>query len=151
MFSADSFACNKCDELFGTRKALDNHMKNKHQLKHRQQKRFSCDLCDFSAHFKCHLKRHQLTHTKKKDFVCSQCKKRFGRKETLNMHIKAVHLKETYKCEICPKSFAWKKNLHVHIHTFHQKQKPFVCIECGKSFGYSWELKRHERTNSHRG
>jgi len=137
----DIFACNKCDELFGTKKALDNHMKRKH----RQQKKLSCD---YSTDNKSSLNKHQMTHTKKKKFVCSQCKKSFGRKDHLNRHIKSVHLKETYKCEICLKSFSRKCHLQFHIRTVHQKQKPFVCIECGKSFGSPYYLKRHERIHT---
>ena len=42
------------------------------------------------------------------------------------------------------KSFAWKKSLQFHIRAVHQKQKPLVCIECGKSFGKSSHLKQQD-------
>jgi len=140
----DLFACTVCNAIFGTKKALETHMKRKH----RQQKRHSCNLCDYSTDHKSKFKSHQLTHTKIKEFVCGQCKKGFGQKGNLNTHIKAVHSKETYKCEICSKSFARKSSLQYHISAVHQKQKPFVCIECGKSFGYSYDLIKHERIHT---
>ena len=74
MLSADLFACNVCDAIFGIKEAFESHMKYKHVTK---KKRFSCNLCDYSTDHKSNLKRHQLTHTEKKDFVCSQCKKSF--------------------------------------------------------------------------
>ena len=84
MFSAELFACNVCNAIFGIKKAYDTHMKRKHQLK---KKRFSCNLCDFSTDYTFNIKRHQLTYTKEKKIVCGQCEKRFIRKSYVNMHI----------------------------------------------------------------
>lgn len=52
-------------------------------------------------------------------------------------------------CTRCPSRFKLRGDLQRHVKVVHEKKKTFVCATCGKAFGHSGHLNRHER--SHRG
>ena len=55
-----------------------------------------------------------------------------------------VHEKQKpFKCEICNKSFSTKNSHKVHVVRVHEGKKPFTCDTCGKNFADAYDLKKH--------
>ncbi|NWT84221.1 ZN586 protein, partial [Lanius ludovicianus] len=47
-----------------------------------------------------------------------------------------------YKCLECGKSFTWNSNLNKHL-KIHTGERPYECLECGKRFRWSSHLISH--------
>jgi len=48
-----------------------------------------------------------------------------------------------FRCLQCGKTFGQSSNLRSHVKMVHQGVKPHTCDVCGKSFGYSNDLRKH--------
>lgn len=73
-------------------------------------------------------------------FKC-KCGKKFKRRQHLQRH----QLKEGFECAICSKKFTRKDNLVEHMNKTHNKQRTHLCNVCGKLFGRSTHLRKHEK------
>ena len=80
-----------------------------------------------------------------KDYRCEYCiDSSFGTKQHLNRHIKSVHEKQKdYICANCGKSFSQAPHLKTHIHTVHEGNRDYKCIPCEKSFSQAYNLRKH--------
>ena len=197
-----TYKCSRCDEVFRSRLELTAHDKrahatdwdsdlqcqtckkkfsskyylNQHELTHKGELPFSCDLCDkrflckgtLETHvillhtddrpYKCEecgaafklkkiLMRHVSTHTKEAPYQCPNCDKRFSRRGSLNRH-ELIHTGEKpYKCEICEKCFTQKSTLTLHM-MGHTNERPFQCPKCNKSFRKKSHLTRHDSVHT---
>ena len=63
----------------------------------------------------------------------------------MRKHIENIHEKKepTHECEICGKMFGNIHRLAIHIKGVHEKQRPFKCANCDKSFFVKSSLKAH--------
>lgn len=101
-------------------KNLSEHQK----LTHCQEKRFFCDSCNYSCYFKTKITRHMQRHVPK-------------------------YLRPQFPCEVEGCSFAAtrKDAVKSHFESCHQdREKSFVCIECGKGFFNKNNLNIHMRS-----
>ncbi|XP_047441796.1 zinc finger protein 37-like isoform X2 [Mugil cephalus] len=165
------FKCNICSKAFSRIYAL-----NIHQWTHVTEKPHKCDICQKSfglmgqlrAHVKMHLgrdkyrchvcgrslydlrslNRHKMTHTTERRYGCDICGKRFKLPGTLKSH-KKIHTERErpYLCHICCKTFMSNVSLTVHIRT-HSGERPFVCSVCSKGFISNGDLKHHMRVHT---
>ena len=80
-----------------------------------EEKRYQCDVCEYSCHFESELNAHKIVHRKMPTFKCMQkgCGKWFMRKWELTVHFKNHDGKE-YKCETCEFTTNSEKNLKEH-------------------------------------
>ena len=88
-------------------------------VKHRGEKPFVCNQCDYKCTQAGQLKLHMLTHNGQKPFTCNQC---------------------TYACTAA-------KDLKRHM-LIHSGEKPFSCNECDYKCGTACDLKRHRLTHT---
>jgi len=74
---------------------------------------------------------------------CHLCDKRFLDDVGQEIHMERDHA-DNFKCELCDKVLstrqAWKQHQMTHRA---DSQKPFVCKQCHKGFGYNFQLKTH--------
>ncbi|XP_072021352.1 uncharacterized protein [Amphiura filiformis] len=134
--------CSHCDEMFRSRLELTAHDKRAHPTEWDSD--LQCEKCSKKFSSKYYLNQHELTHKGELPFSCDLCDKRFLCKGTLETHVILLHTDERpHKCDICGAAFKLKKILMRHIST-HTKEAPYKCPNCDKCFSRRGSLNRHE-------
>ena len=129
--------CPICGRTFALASSLIRHSYD------HEERRYQCDVCEFSCHFESELNAHKIVHRKTPTFKCMHkgCGKWFMRKWELTVHFKTHDGKE-YKCETCGRSTNSEKNLKEHQRK-HRDDCEYICKICKKGFHYRSGLKRH--------
>ena len=124
-------------------------------LKKEKEKKWKCDICNFSTEHKSCLKRHKKrkhghdsasSPTRPETYLCDVCPKEFLSKCGLRRHRMAIYTKEfKYKCSTCDKGYndMWNFKGHLPSHSTVLCEK---CTVCGTSFNYKSSLNRHLQT-----
>jgi hypothetical protein len=79
-------------------------------------------------------------------FECSsvKCLFRTKYKDTLITHERNHNQVKPFECELCLKKYSSKDSLSKHIKEKHSPDRcQFICHDCGRSFVYSYRLKKH--------
>ncbi|GFT36117.1 hypothetical protein NPIL_468561 [Nephila pilipes] len=77
--------CKICGKLFFSRSNFKQHL-----LRHYERK-FKCQICNFSCLTESALKRHMLNNDDGKNFECNICRIAFSRKYSLHRHLRRSH------------------------------------------------------------
>ncbi|XP_044859906.1 zinc finger protein 282-like isoform X2 [Mauremys mutica] len=163
------YSCAQCGKSFRLKVSF-----LRHQTSHGSEKPYPCTQCGKNYSYHSGLLRHQLIHAGQRPHQCNKCGKSYAEKYRLRNH-QRVHLDEgPQRCVPCGKSASEKQDLlshqqsHAdgrHQHTMceqsvwlvesglkhqrnHSKEKPYKCIDCGKSFKCQSELTRHRRVHT---
>ena len=161
-----NFKCQHCSRRFFHTGTLKNHEKaharaeETHQQEH--DKPYQYEECDKSFSNSGNLKRHSQTHAKKKPFQCKEEEKRslVGQVNTKklnrmrNTRIKLTHGQNVsdsenkhYKCKDCGKSYNFPRELKRH-EPVHTRQRNFKCQHCSRCFFHTGTLKQHEKMHA---
>lgn len=83
-----NFECLECSKRFTTK----GHLKDHEDMRHKDDRRFQCDICQEKFHRNSILKIHLRKHSKEKPYKCTLCDKSFSESGNLRTHI---------KCHVC--------------------------------------------------
>ncbi|PZC71726.1 hypothetical protein B5X24_HaOG212581 [Helicoverpa armigera] len=186
-------ACTDCPKKFGSQALLKMHMKTHermlrgatfrctycgkgffesyslqvHERTHRNERPYSCDICNTAFGTNSSLKRHlKVSHSTSKPHQCTVCHRNFSTESIRDRHESRVHGKpEDFKfpckqcackshptrireCKICHKSMSTWAALRVHMATHTAESGAgYQCRECPKRFKYSHSLAKHSDTH----
>ena len=145
--SGNGYKCNhnQCNKVFYSNSKLQRHIKRTHTPpikkcpdctktfkseeslgKHRKNKHIKngkphkCNYCPQTFVYHSYLKQHEIIHTGKRDHECPHCHKAYVSMGVLNRHIIATH----------------------------NKEKKFICTECGSRYLYATSLRQHKKTHA---
>ena len=96
----------------------------------------------------------------KEKFMCDQCPSVFFNNLSLKLHYKTKHASNNgqhpqgllsnnkigrRKCPHCEKTFATYLSYKEHIKSKHEKDTPYKCDQCHRSYGTSGRLRVHKK------
>ncbi|XP_037671231.1 zinc finger protein 174 [Choloepus didactylus] len=105
------------------------------------------------AHYQKHCRELEYVSSPLKSHALRELKKSKEGKRSLSSHLERLgHLptrsaKKPYKCDDCGKSFTWNSELKRHKRV-HTGERPYTCGECGNCFGRQSTLKLHQRIHT---
>ena len=151
----DKISCGLCNQEFKTRGYLLQHYKAFHkdippEMKDKEQ--YICEDCGSVFLSRLCLKNHQSyvhmgkkgkpTAAAPKPTKCPLCDKVVSSQRILTNHIKSQHEKNTpFKCDECTRSFIGESALRTHKKAVHERVK---CDICSQEICNSFLLKRHK-------
>lgn len=117
----------------------------------KDRKRILCEICHSAGNIDCVFPNKDLLrehinheHRDKYYFFCYDCGKGFKSHSGFQDHMKIIHSKrgKIHSCELCGKRFASNSHLVTHLKS-HSSDRPFSCLECGKSYKHKYCLQSH--------
>lgn len=116
--------------------------------KHTEKKDYSCPHCDYKHALDKGMKAHiKLCHPEEGDYkVCHLCGYKTTTNQNMKLHISSVHEKQRpWSCDTCHKSFSKKLNRDRHVKVVHKGWIPYKCQECDKTFKWETSYRDHHR------
>ena len=135
------YVCKFCSKKFAARQNLSNHM-----LIHKNNRKFQCDLCDYSSIRGGDLRKHKRVIHSINKLECKLCDKKFRQYKTLNNHVN-IHLgKKDFRCNICGLEFYAKEKFLNHLAAHKNADDDhhrYLCPTCGLKLKSSASLQSH--------
>jgi len=136
--------CPHCDFVGHAEKALELHIKARHEGVRDQQ----CPQCDFATPYPWSLAGHVKTvHQKAKDKVCHICGFATVYGYALAAHKKSAHEKSRdFACDLCEYATHTKQALKSHVRAVHERVRDNICDLCGYATLHKQALRSHLRS-----
>ena len=154
-----------CDKPYTTKHNLKSHKDIKHERNQYEtvqekerilkkentscEKKFQCDMCDFTTRWKLSIKRHIEEVHKLIKYPCDKCEYQATQVSNLIRHKQAIHEGKSFRCDLCPKTYSYKGDMKEHKQSFHEGKK-YPCSQCEYQATLKRNLKKHIR-NIHKG
>ena len=151
-----NFNCPECQNPFKIFSELKSHFSEMHQGVLDLEKVYINDLNSAASLFK---RKAKSTNEKvTKNVECDICHKILSNEQKLKRHKKTSHAdkniqmftctrpNEKYPKKMCKASFPRSDSLVKHVKNVHDKNRPFSCTHCDKTFADDFSLKRHRCT-----
>ncbi|PNI17109.1 ZNF556 isoform 1 [Pan troglodytes] len=163
------YECGQCGKGFSCPKSFRAHV-----MMHAGGRPYECKHCGKAFRCQKSFRVHMIMHAGGRPYECKQCGKAYCWATSFQRHVRIHNGEKPYKCEKCGKAFGWPSSLHKHART-HAKKKPvsgssvgkssarphpstdvksqtrekvYKCETCGKTYGWSSSLHKHERKHT---
>ena len=121
--------CGICNRMFALASSLTRHMYD------HEEKKYNCDMCDYSSHIESELETHKIVHRKQPSHQCmhANCRKWFCRKWDLTLHLQK-HNRTELKCDYEGCKFRtatknnWKNTKSIIMMTFRMNAKYVIKV-----------------------
>ena len=131
----------KCSKLFQTQEALEEHVAKSHDKSVKGDGSY-CDTCGKFLPNVHRLKKHNDAHHRQ--IKCKICNQVFAGTIGLASHRDKLHSQQL-PCPHCHKLLPSKVKLEYHMISHKTpEEKKYICEKCGKRFGWSHHLAKHE-------
>ncbi len=131
----------KCSKLFTNQDALRDHVARCHDKSVKGDGSY-CDTCGKFLPNVHQLRKHHDAHHRQ--IKCKKCDQAFFGTIGLASHRDSVH-SQKIPCPKCSKLLPSKVKLEYHlISHMAPEEKKYICEKCGKRFGWSHHLTKHE-------
>nr|XP_003938840.1 zinc finger protein 556 [Saimiri boliviensis boliviensis] len=163
------YDCRQCGKAFSCPKSFRAHV-----MMHAGGKPYECQHCGKAFRCQKSFRVHVVVHTGGKPYECKQCGKAYCWVTSFQRHVRIHNGEKPYTCEKCGKAFGWPSSLHKHarIHAAkkpvsggsvgkpparpprstnlgpQRREKVHKCETCGKTYGWSSSLHKHERKHA---
>ncbi|CAH1115392.1 unnamed protein product [Psylliodes chrysocephalus] len=129
------YMCSLCDYKSYAKRNLQRHFKTKHT---QRDTTFICNICGHGFTSERNYRNHSNRHRNERKFNCDLCSYKARCKSNLDSHKDFVHFKKsiekTVLCDMCDKKFVTQQYLNIHLFTVHGKNvgiKEYICYICG--------------------
>ena len=166
--ATDQFPCEYCGKVCDSKRDLNNHIRNNHEVKHNicyicgksfpKSKSLenhmhsvhsteTCDICGKSfkpSAFRNHRKSCQPSYS------CKDCDYQTSIKQEFDKHRRShtAKQKKTFNCVLCPYSSFRISNLKRHMIQKHTEKLKCDIDGCDKEFAHEESLERHKETHA---
>lgn len=146
-------SCPQCGLALSRPSALSHHLKIVHNIDLNAKKVTArnvvhkCEECGKVYASLGGLHTHKISAHSGKMYTCEECGRKFNHPKNLASH--SIRHKERHiKCTKCKATFYLKNELNKHINQVHRKCRPYMCVDCGRSFCQRSVLKHHRMVHS---
>ncbi|XP_047483096.1 zinc finger and BTB domain-containing protein 17-like isoform X2 [Penaeus chinensis] len=146
-------SCSECGLALARPSALKHHLKIVHNIslsscdEKKARTKFPCDECGKVYASAGGLHSHKLGTHSGRVYSCKECGRKFNHPKNLASHV-VRHRERNLKCTECSASFYLRSELNKHINQVHRKCRPYVCVDCGRSFCQRSVLKHHRMVHT---
>jgi KRAB domain-containing zinc finger protein len=167
------FSCTNCEKKFASKRVLNQHIARSCKVLKQKQKfqktpanpadsvekdeesgEFKCSLCPFTSTEDSNVINHiEKIHVK---LVCNICSAEFSPDDDLSEHncgnkgdaaSGTDGASKIYNCDECDYTSTFRNNVAKHMRSIHQKEKKYLCSDCGSQFNEQKSLNYHLEKN----